>query len=134
MSTSELWNCEETVDSLLDDIAYVPRWVEELTGGQVAAVCQGGCASGAYMPAVTYHEARTIMGEHGDDVLEYLEKTHGELPIPPDSSSWSGIAVHYLSNAVDLWCCMVHDDIEEVLRERSEEAAKDLAEGEGVAS
>tara|TARA_R110002020_G_scaffold207256_3_gene412664 strand:+ start:5809 stop:6138 length:330 start_codon:yes stop_codon:yes gene_type:complete len=64
---------------------------------------QGGCESGAYMPAVTYYEARKVMSEHGDDVLEYIEQAYGEIPQPNTSESWSGIAVFYLSYAVDLW-------------------------------
>ena len=82
----------------------IPAWIDaSLTGSDLAAILHGGCASGAYMPAVTYHLARETMSEHGDDVLEYVEASYGELPEPPKGSSWSGIAVHYLSCAVELW-------------------------------
>jgi len=34
-----------------------PAWiVNELTPYDLAAINQGGCASGAYMPAVTYYD------------------------------------------------------------------------------
>ena len=81
-----------------------PKWItEELTPCDIAAVLQGGCASGAYMPAVTYHSALKTMGAHGDDVCEYIEGAIGELP-NVDGLSWSGMACEYLSLAVELWC------------------------------
>ena len=66
-------------------------------------ICHGGCASGVYMPAVTYHTAKKTMGEHGDDVLEYIEEHLGEIPAPPTGSAWCQISVYYLSMAVELW-------------------------------
>ena len=80
----------------------------------IAAIQQGGCASGAYMPAVTYYKAKQTMNEHGNDALEFIEGHHGELPAPPTDSSWDGIAVHYLSCAVELWASGLDvDNIEE---------------------
>ncbi|HSH28630.1 MAG TPA: hypothetical protein VK971_01885 [Thiohalobacter sp.] len=52
------------------------------------------------------------MGAHGDDVLQYLEDHHGELPRVPDGKSWSGIAVFYLSAAVEAWAASVEDELE----------------------
>ena len=50
---SILWdNSDVEIQSLGID---VPRWIEQdIDCGMVASVLQGGCASGAYMPAVTY--------------------------------------------------------------------------------
>jgi len=82
-----------------------PEWITEpLTPYDIAAINQGGCASGAYMPAVTYYDAAQTMAKHGDAVLDYLEEQYGELPIIPDGTSWSDMAVLYLSWAVELWC------------------------------
>ena len=90
--------------------AEQPPWIiEHLNGNDIAAVNQGGCASGAYMPAVTYHQAITTMGEHGDDVLDYLQDFSSELPTPPQDICWSGLAVFYLSRAVELFCA-IHSD------------------------
>lgn len=95
-----MWNDEREVASLTD----VPEWIEQdITFSDIAAICHGGCDSGAYMPAVTYDEARKTMGEHGDGVLQYIQDDYGELPPPRNDESWSGIAVHYLSIAVELW-------------------------------
>lgn len=80
-----------------------PAWMEEITPNDIAAILQGGCASGAYMPAVTYHSALKTMGDHGDDVLQYIEDALGELP-SVENQSWSGMACVYVSTAVKLWC------------------------------
>ena len=84
----------------------VPVWIDQnITVADVVAIAEGGCASGAYMPAVTYHEARKTMHEHGDEVLEYL----GDLGAFEfgDSFTWSEIAVHFLSCAVEWWACTI---------------------------
>lgn len=108
--TGALWNHDAPIRELGID---VPAWIEQdITGAGVAAICQGGCESGAYMPAVTYHQALATMSEHGDDVLEIIQDSMGELPPPPDSVSWSGLAVHYLSCAVELWASSIADEAE----------------------
>ena len=81
-----------------------PAWIDDgLEVYDIASIQQGGCASGAYMPAVTYYSATNTMSEYGDDVLDYITDQLGELPLPLDTESWSGMAVHYLSVAVELW-------------------------------
>lgn len=83
----------------------IPQWIDQnITPYDIAAICQGGCASGAYMPAVSYFEANKTMSEHGDDVLDYLNAIYGELPKPPEDTSWRGLAVFYLSCAVESFC------------------------------
>ena len=72
------------------------------------------------MPAVTYYQALATMAEHGDDVLEYIEDTLGEIPAPKAGESWSGLAVFYLSMAVELWAGDVMSQLE----------SHDLDEGE----
>lgn len=94
----------------------VPVWIDQdITVADVVAIAEHGCASGAYMPAVTYHEARKTMDEHGDEVLEYLDDNDldGEIYKLPDphnnpngySFTWGGIAVHFVSCAVEWWAC-----------------------------
>lgn len=102
MTHEELWNS----DTPLSDLgAVVPAWIDrDIRCTTLAAIIQGGCSSGAYMPAVTYHDAAATMHEHGDAVLDYIEKVHGDdMPRPPHSTSWHGLAVFYLSAAVELW-------------------------------
>jgi hypothetical protein len=91
----------------------VPMWIEQdITVQTVAAIQQGKCESGAYMPAVTYHAAAKTMFEHGDSVLQYLDDAFGELPSLPNNTSWSGIACHFLACAVDLWADLAANQLE----------------------
>jgi len=94
-------NIEEANEAIEEQ---TPEWID---GGleyyDIQAIQQGGCASGSYMPAVEYYGAAQTMAEHGDKVLEYIEEQTGEIPAPKSGESWSGIAVFYLSYAVELW-------------------------------
>jgi len=111
---ANLWENDEPVSDLGID---VPRWIDQdITPYDVAAICQGGCASGAYMPAVTYYQALETMNEHGDDIFEYIENSYGEIPMPPDAAMyWMGMAVFYVSLAVELWASSVEDEINDAL-------------------
>lgn len=111
--TSKLWEHDTPVTNFDID---VPSWInQDITAADVAAITQGGCASGAYMPAVTYHQATATMSEHGDDVLDYITENYGELPAPHDYESWSGMAVYYLSIAVELWASNAEDQLESAI-------------------
>ena len=115
MSTlsSSLWDHD---DITLADLGIdTPEWIEPVSPADIAAICQGGCDSGAYMPAVTTWKAMRTMADHGDDVLEYLEENLDEIPSVPAGSSWSGLACFYLSIAVERWAASVHDEIERAL-------------------
>lgn len=115
---ADLWNNEEPISKLDID---VPAWIDQdISPQDIAAINQGGCASGAYMPAVTYHQALATMHEYGDDVLQYLEDGLGEIPDVPKDQSWAGIACFYLSAAVELWASSVEDEVETALDELEE--------------
>lgn len=117
-SSENLWNYDAPIAELID----VPPWIEDnITGTDVAAIIQGGCASGAYMPAVTYHHAAGTMTKHGDDVLQFVEDNYGELPPVPQGESWSGIAVFYLSVAVELWARGVEDELTDAIAEQADD-------------
>lgn len=109
--TMNLWEHEESVT---EHGVSVPVWMEDVSCYDVAAICEGGCASGAYMPAVTYSQANATMAEHGDDVLDYLQEAYGELPTPPNDVSWSGLAVFYLSPAVEAWANGAYAELEDL--------------------
>jgi hypothetical protein len=110
----------------------VPAWIDQdLTIYDVDAITQGGCASGAYMPAVTYQTARDTMNTHGDDILDYISDTdtaaicnddrqwlgRGELPAIPSDISWSGLAVFFLSYAIELFADSLESDLEQYNRD-----------------
>ena len=103
-----LWDYDEPITGWTDeehpDGYDVPAWIDQtITGSSIAAINDGGCASGAYMPDVTYYDAKETMNHHGDAVMEFIEEHYGEIPQPQTGESWSGIAVYYLSLAVELW-------------------------------
>jgi len=115
IDSTSLWDYDDPIAGAVTDShpeGYdIPNWIDqEITGTTVAAIRQGGCASGAYMDAVTYYDARRTMDGHGDAVLEYIECAMGEIPQPKDGESWSGFAVFYLSMAVELWAATEFDD------------------------
>ncbi len=106
----------------VSEITTVPPWIDsDITVRDVESILQGGCASGAYMPAVTYHEATETMAEHGDTVLDFITEDHGLDLNLPDNPSWSGLACHFLSVAVELWCSSVETEIEDYIEEKENE-------------
>ena len=108
----DLWNTETAIADIPGLDIDVPAWINsDISPRDVAAIVQGGCASGAYMPAVTYHKALATMQECGDDVLDYIESAIGELP-NVTGQSWGQMACTYLSTAVELWACGIEDDLE----------------------
>lgn len=108
----DLWNCEEPVRELDADLV-VPDWInQDISPSTVAAIVQGGCASGAYMPAVTYYDAKNTMGEHGDEIFDYFDEHMGERPRPKEEESWDGLACFYVSCAVEIWAAYASDKLE----------------------
>jgi len=98
----------------------VPAWIDQdITATDIMDIIQGGCDSGAYMPAVRYYDALQTMSKHGDEVTEYVLDHYGELPDLSDKN-WSEMAVTILSFAVELWAADVESEIEERLEERVE--------------
>jgi len=92
------------------DPVKVPAWIDQdISPSTIAAVNQSDCSSGAYMPSCEYFTAAQTMAEFGDDVLQFLEDHTGELPVPPQDICWSGLAVFYLSKAVELFCAINAD-------------------------
>lgn len=110
MNNDDMWNDDEPVTR---HGVEVPAWIDQdISPYDVAAICQGGCASGAYMPAVTYYTAAKIMGEHGDDVLDYINENYSGIPGIAGNESWSGLAVHFLSTAVEIWAGEAMSELE----------------------
>ena len=117
----DIWNTDTAISKIDGLDITIPAWIDQdISPYDVAAICQGSCASGAYMPAVTYHLALKTMQEPGDDVLQYIEDAMGELPSVA-GQGWSQMACTYLSCAVELWACSVESELEAF--EPEEEAA-----------
>ena len=99
----------------------VPAWIEadHFTMNHTDTVCslrdliRGGCASGCYMPAVTYADAIQTMADHGDSVTDYILDVYGEIPAMLDDHSHSQYCCHVLSIAVELWASAALDTLDE---------------------
>lgn len=133
-------------ESPVTDHMRVPRWIEQDIGcntvGEIARQCRlagtremtksirdghgmGGCITGCYMPAVEYYTAMKTMTEHGDDVIEFTVNFYGGLMCPPGSDdpqgeafSWSVMACHFMSLAVDGWCVSIAEELEACLQKK----------------
>lgn len=104
----------------------VPAWIDQdITLADLASIEYGGCASGAYMPAVIYHKAMATMGEYGDDVLESLDDyVDAGLVTIKSGESWAGLCCQILSTAVEVWASRELD----AWRERFDNDARDMVE------
>ena len=106
------------LEGFLETIGEQPSWLchmgELESISEIQAILQGGCSSGAYMPAVTYYDALQCMSEYGNEVLDYIESCYGELPEIEKGSSWSGMAVLFCSYAVELYCSQFSDLLDNV--------------------
>ena len=114
MTEAQMWDDDEPVQSAVT----VPPWIEaDISPATIVAVVEGGCESGAYMPAVTYCEALDTMSKHGDQVFDYLAiVSEGDTDFREtgESLSWSGLACRYLSRAVELWAQNAYATLEEL--------------------
>ena len=111
-----LWNTDRPLSDF-DSTPEVPVWIDDyLTPCDVAAVNQGGCASGAYMPAVNW-EARETMNRHGSEILDYigLPRTHFD-----DGQEWSELACSIVSFGVEVWCSRNAEPIAQAIADETE--------------
>lgn len=113
-----LWNTDQLVTDFGID---VPAWIEQdISCTDVAAIIQGGCKSGAYMPAVSYGPASDTMSEHGDDVVEYVDGYGLEFTLDTGSETFSQFCCKVLSAAVELWVQQIESDLIEAIEESQE--------------
>ena len=120
----DIWNTETPICEIPGLDINIPDWLEpDISPSDIAAIVQGGCSSGAYMPAVTYYDALKTMAENGDEVLDYIESAMGALPSVAGHSRWSQMATTYLSCAVELWASSIEKTLEDHELEETESLA-----------
>lgn len=122
-----LWEHDEPITRYEHDdysTPEVPEWInQDISPADVAAIIQGGCDSGAYMPAVTYHQALATMSEHGCEVLDYIADYIGDpfellaerLDGRFSNRSWEGLACFFVSVAVECWAQSIEYELDELL-------------------
>jgi hypothetical protein len=118
---TDLWIEEEVRKFGID----VPRWIEQdITCSDVAAILQGGCESGAYMPAVTYHQALKTMEEYSEEILDMAVDCSVE---PPNilEIGWYSLACWFVSAAVELWCSSIEEELKEAIERREDDYTVD---------
>lgn len=98
-----------------------PEWIEDsLTLGDIPEISTHGCASGVYMPAVTYYEARRTMWQCGDDITDFIGE-HADIgcaEILQNASAdtdYSSMCCALVSYAVELWCHMNCEEAQQKL-------------------
>ena len=83
---------------------------QPLSGTDIAAVIQGGCASGAWMPAVTYWQSAEILQKYEDEILELLAHAGVDMAMlisaeQDNRESYRDLGCKLVSAAVEIWCC-----------------------------
>jgi len=104
----QLWHVSTNsciYDSELD-LCELPSWWpdDNLTLADIEGIQRTRRAGQAYMSAVCYASALSHMDCCGDDVMKFIEDMLGGIPILQKTISCSGLAVYYLSLAIDLYC------------------------------
>jgi hypothetical protein len=99
----------------------VPMWMKNPDTGDfptvadIQAILEGGCDSGAWMPAVTYYDAKRIMAEHGDEICEYLDEcVFGNAELKLSDETWGNFCVRMLSAAIERKAALMRYRLEDI--------------------
>ena len=98
------------VEEFREEIEGQPSFIVAMQAidclGDIQAIQQGGCASGAYMPAVTYYTAKEVLLEHENEILSLINEHHytNEITFDMQNETIGQFAVNLVSMAVELWC------------------------------
>ncbi|MEE8598927.1 MAG: hypothetical protein V3S69_05375 [Dehalococcoidales bacterium] len=99
----------EAVQKFLIAVEEQPAFIYNMqpldTVNNLQAILQGGCASGAYMPAVTYHTANLCMAEYHTEIEELLTEDgcDSEWVFNTATDSWACFASKLVASAVEVW-------------------------------
>lgn len=115
--------CKRAIESGIDLRDLVERFndqpefitaMQSIDWHDAQSILQGGCASGAYMPAVTYHTALKTMSEHYDSVESFIEtsycETHFEWRVMEEN--FPSFCTQVLSLAVECWVSQFAEELE----------------------
>ncbi len=98
---TDLRNFLETMNSQPEFLVSMGE-IESIA--ELQEIQQGGCKSGAYMPAVTYHTALDTMANHSDSVEQWCGDCFPEgIVFYPETETFGGFAVKLVSVAVEEW-------------------------------
>jgi hypothetical protein len=120
----DLWEHEVDLKDLDIDVPAFFSHHDDPNTSDVMAVYQSGCDSGAWINACTCHLAMKTMLDYGNEVLDFLERSGGEVMVNiSERAGWFGLACHLVSRAVEEWCILHKDDVECALEEHLAEVS-----------
>ena len=118
--------CKQAIESGIDlrDLQErfndQPEFIKEtqvIDWNDAQAILQGGCENGAYMPAVTYNTAQSIMNQYSDNIEAVFE----EFGYGAHKMTWyiteepfASFCVKVVSRAVELWVSQFAEELENI--------------------
>lgn len=82
--------------------SWQPSWlIHEIDLSDVFSIYQGGCASGAFIPAVTYHIAEAWFNTHSEDMLQYVRDNDSNLVFNFNELPFSEFCTRICASAVE---------------------------------
>ena len=95
------------IDEFREMIANQPDFIKKMGAidsiSDLQAIEQGGCESGAYMPAVTYYTAKNIMVEYHSEIENIVSDVVDHFMFNPAIDGFDGFCVEIVSIAVECW-------------------------------
>lgn len=102
---------ENFLESINDQPEFLKFMGEISDVAELIAIYEGGCASGAYMPAVTYYTAKKCLFECEGTLADQLDG-YGAIEWDHENEELGGFAVKICSIAVENYVSQFSDLIE----------------------
>lgn len=108
---------ENFLESMNDQPEFLKFMGEIASVGELVSINEGGCASGAYMPAVTYYTANQCMASNAAlSVEDELLGLDYEITFNPSEDSFSQFASKLCAMAVESYVSKFSDIIEVLMK------------------
>ena len=105
----------EFIESIEQQPDFIKHMGEIDSISEMQAIIQGGCASGAYMPAVTYAVALECFTEHSNEITDLLEEFgYEDFTFCLKTETLSSFASSMVSAAVECWVNQFQDMLDGV--------------------
>ena len=114
-----MWDEQELVQDLGIDVPFFVKFdigaedgtqFKHPTVQDVASIFQGGCDSGAWMPAVTYYSALRNLAENAIEIEDYLDEVGWGITKSTEDGIMT-VACEMVSAAVEIWAAGVHQEL-----------------------
>lgn len=107
---------ESFLESMNDQPEFLKFMGEIDSVYELISIYEGGCASGAYMPAVTYYTANQCMASDAASSVEDEISDYGDITFNPAEESFSQFASKLCAMAVESFV-QKHSEVIEVLQD-----------------